>query len=67
MRYVCSYCHSAVEPSSEGDHDHLVCSNCGAEAGIEVVKESTPPAMRYFGAVLVAAGLVAIGGSLIGL
>ena len=65
MRYVCSYCHTPVE--AQADDEHKVCSNCGAEAGIEPVKDETPPAMRYFGTVLALAAIAALGGSLVSL
>jgi len=65
MRYVCSRCHSAVEADPEAEH--FACPNCQAEAGIEAVKDETPPAMQYFGVVLLVAAIATIGGSLFGL
>ena len=65
MRYVCSNCHTPVE--AQADDEHKVCPNCKAEAGIEPVKEGTPPAMQYFGAVLLVAALAALGGAFAGM
>ena len=65
MRYTCSQCHAGFE--AEPDNEHMVCPSCKAEAGLEPAKESTPAAMRYFGAVLLALAVLAIGGVFAGL
>jgi hypothetical protein len=65
MRYACSQCHTVFEAAA--DDEHKVCPNCKAEAGLEHVKETIPPAMRYFGGVLLALALLAIGGIVAGI
>lgn len=65
MRYVCSHCHARFE--AEPEEPDKVCPNCKAEAGLEVVHEGTPPAMRYFGFVLLAAAVATVGGVLAGI
>ena len=65
MRYTCSQCHAGFEGTP--DDEHMVCPSCKAEAGLEPVKESTPAAMRYFGAVLLALAVLAIGGAVAGM
>ena len=64
MRYTCSHCHTSLD--AEPEDEHKVCPNCKAEAGIEPVKSETPPAMRYFGAILLVIGVVTVFGSLAG-
>lgn len=61
MPYVCSHCHTRFDSEAA----ELVCPNCGAEAGIEPVKPGVPLAMRLFGAILAAAGLAAVVGSVV--
>ncbi len=65
MRVLCSNCHTAFEVKPEDEHK--VCPNCKAEAGLEPIKTETPKAMQLFGTVLLVAGVLVIGGSLIGL
>lgn len=63
MRYVCSFCHTPFEAEPA---PILVCPNCKAEAGIERVLDQAPPAMRYFGAVLLITAILAVVGVLVG-
>jgi hypothetical protein len=65
MRYVCSHCHARFE--AEPEEPDKECPSCKAEAGLEPVKEGTPPAMRYFGVVLAIAATVTIGGVVAGI
>ncbi len=62
MAYVCSQCHTHLE--GDGDNPPERCSNCGAEAGIEKEK-GAPPAMKYFGVVVIGAFIAAVSGGII--
>ncbi len=62
MAYLCSQCHTHLQ--GEGEESPHRCTHCGAEAGIEKEK-AAPPAMRYFGFVLVGAAVAALSGSII--
>ncbi len=65
MRYVCSHCHTPLDAEPEDEHE--VCPNCKAEAGIEKLEDKAPPAMQYFGLILLIAAIATIGSSLAGM
>ncbi|MGH1340032.1 MAG: hypothetical protein ACRBN8_00665 [Nannocystales bacterium] len=65
MAYLCSQCHTRIEGGGESkDERPHRCPQCGAEAGLEKEK-GIPPAMRYFGFVVVGAAVAAVSGGII--
>jgi hypothetical protein len=65
MRVLCSHCHTAFEVAPE--EQHKFCPKCHAEAGLEPIKDETPPPMKMFGAVLLVLAVMVVGGALVGL
>jgi hypothetical protein len=64
MRVLCSHCHTAFEVAPE--QEHKSCPTCKAEAGLEPIRDDTPPPMKMFGAVLLVLAVTILGGSLLG-